>query len=162
METITCRDLNRNEEEVSIDKLSFRPSVYGLMIKDEKILLARQWDGYDFPGGAIEINEGIQDALVREIKEETGLDVKPGKIITAENCFFKMPAKGNYVNSILLYYLCDVIGGELSDKNFSENEKSYASMPEWVNISDLDKIKLYSSAENEKIINEALRIYNQK
>jgi 8-oxo-dGTP diphosphatase len=36
---------------------------------------------YDLPGGHIEKNETIEEALVREVKEETGLDVKKGEII---------------------------------------------------------------------------------
>lgn len=33
---------------------------------------------YDLPGGAVEAGETVEDALVREFGEETGLEVKPG------------------------------------------------------------------------------------
>ncbi len=38
---------------------------------------------WEFPGGRIEHGEGVAAALVREVKEETGLDVRPGRVLGA-------------------------------------------------------------------------------
>ncbi len=38
---------------------------------------------WEFPGGWIGPGEGVRDALVREVREETGLDVKPGRLLGA-------------------------------------------------------------------------------
>ena len=59
--------------------------VYGLLLKDNKILLIKKcggpYDGkLDLPGGTIEFNEGIEDALIREFKEEVGIDILVYKI----------------------------------------------------------------------------------
>ena len=55
------------------------PTVGGLVFNPEgKALLVRshKWKGnYTVPGGHIELGERMEDALVREMKEETGLDV---------------------------------------------------------------------------------------
>lgn len=53
---------------------------YGLIIKDNKILLIKKnggpYDGkLDLPGGTIEFNETIEEALIRELQEEVGIDV---------------------------------------------------------------------------------------
>ena len=55
------------------------------MIKDgDKYLLQnrvkKDWQGYTFPGGHIEPGESIVQSAIREVKEETGLDVKHPKI----------------------------------------------------------------------------------
>jgi 8-oxo-dGTP diphosphatase len=155
---ITCLDINGAEHKILADKLSFRPSAYGVVIKDGKILLSRQWDGYDIPGGGIEVGETIEEAVKREVKEETGIDVKVGEIISCQNSFFKLPYTAEekaYVNSILAYYLCEVVGGELSADGFDEHEQEYADMPEWIDLDKLDEIKFYSSVDSRAIIRKA-------
>lgn len=162
MKKVICVDRNNNKHEVFADELKFRPSVYAIIIKDGAILLSKQWDGYDFPGGKIELGERIEDALLREIKEETGVEAKIGKIVACENSFYKtLPGdsvSGDCVHSILIYRMCDIIGGELSIDNIDENEKTYIAMPEWIPIGDIEKIKFYNSIDSIKIIKEALKI----
>lgn len=156
MKKVVCKDIKGNLSEVNIDELSFRPSVYGVIIDNEKILLSRQWDGYDFPGGKIELGETIKEALTREVKEETGLEVNVGKIVACENSFFKLPKDGKPVQSILIYYLCSITGGKISTDYLSENEKNYASKAEWIELSQIEKIKFYNSIDSVKIIKEVL------
>lgn len=38
---------------------------------------------WEFPGGRIERGEGVRDALIREVREETGLAVEPGRLLGA-------------------------------------------------------------------------------
>lgn len=61
MKTITCIDLDKNTYKVESSTLSWRPSVYGIIIRDDNILLVPQWDGYDLPGGGIELGETIEE-----------------------------------------------------------------------------------------------------
>lgn len=56
-----------------------RVRVSGLLYKEEKLLLIKhQMTGYNLwspPGGGVEFGESIEDTLVREFKEETGIDI---------------------------------------------------------------------------------------
>jgi 8-oxo-dGTP pyrophosphatase MutT (NUDIX family) len=76
--TIVCHDHDNQEFIVAPSQLSFRPSAYGILIEDNKVLLSKQWDGYDFPGGGVEVDETLEEAVVREFWEETGLDKSSG------------------------------------------------------------------------------------
>lgn len=162
MKKIICIDRHGKKHEVPKDELIWRPSVYGIVIKDGKILLSKQWDGYDFPGGGVGIPEATKDALVREVKEETGLDVTVGRLVACEDSFYQRLSddtkKSGSLHSILIYYLCKVTGGELSISGIAEDEKKYVSMPEWVPLDDIDRIKFYNSIDSPEIIKRALEI----
>lgn len=149
---VKCLDIKGEVWEVPASKLSFRPSVYGVIIENGKILLSPQWDGYDFPGGAIEVDETIEQALIREVKEETGLDAETGELITCESSFFKLPNSEKYVNSILIYFSCKITGGEISETGLMEDEKNYVKKAEWVELERVGDIRFYNSVDSKKII----------
>ena len=54
-----------------------RPSTRAVIIKDGKIAMvySKKYNYYKFPGGGIEADECMEDALIREVLEETGLCV---------------------------------------------------------------------------------------
>ncbi len=157
MKTVICVDKDKKEYEVPVSELTIRPSIYGVIIQENKVLLTRQWDGYSFPGGAVEKGEDMYEALVREIREETGLEVKVGEVVACENSFFKW--MGSYWHTILIFRRCEVAGGRLSIEGLEEIEKGITKdLPEWVPIEDLEKIKFYTTVDNVKIIKRALEL----
>ncbi len=147
---VICHNRKGEEFSVDINKFCFRPSVYGLLIKDGRVLLSRQWDGYDFPGGGIDLGETLEGAVVREFWEETGLRVKPIRVLHAETSFYK-PHHSNkngqetYWNCQLIYFAVELIGGELSIANIDEFEKEYLDLPEWLDINNLADKKFKNS-----------------
>lgn len=153
---VICHDIEGNTYEVLADALSFRPAVYGIIINNGKILLSKQWSGYDFPGGGIELGETIEAALIREVKEETGMDIKVGDVIHCQHSFFKMPFKERFVHSIHMFYSCTVTGGHLSTDFLADQEKEYADMPEWIDLKEVASIKLCSSAKAEEVLKNYL------
>ncbi len=159
---IICRDVYGKEYETTLDSLSFRPAVYGIIVKDAKILLSRQDDGYDFPGGGIELGESIENALIREVKEETGLDVKVGKLLTCQDSFFKFRNQERYVHSILLYHLCEITGGNISIDLLTPAEKEYVKEPEWLSFAEAKKAKFYNAIDNVKLLKEIEKITPNK
>lgn len=50
----------------------------GNVVVQEK--LNKNWGGITFPGGHIEFGESFVDSVIREVKEDTGLDIKHPKI----------------------------------------------------------------------------------
>ena len=72
METIIINDNNLTDEDM--EKKVIR--VKGLIINSKgKILLAHNNNTYQFPGGHLEDDEDMDSCIIREVKEETGIDV---------------------------------------------------------------------------------------
>ena len=73
-----------------------RPSVRGIIIRDGKIAMmhSRKYNYYKLPGGGIEPGETLEDTLIREVREESGLIVKPETI--KEFGYVRRMEKGRY------------------------------------------------------------------
>lgn len=66
----------------------FRPSAKAVVIRDGAVLVTRNRtpgdrrpDWHIFPGGGQEPGETLDVALVREVREETGIEVQPGRLL---------------------------------------------------------------------------------
>ena len=59
--------------------------VAAIIVRDNKILLMHRikegQEYFVFPGGGIEENESVEDAIIRETKEELSLDIKIDKLL---------------------------------------------------------------------------------
>lgn len=117
-------------------KQRMRPGVKALIVHEGKILMIHELvhrDGNpveiaDFPGGGIEFGERLDVALIREVKEETGLDIKVGKVIGAWDFVLgekehDSPEK-NGVHIVCIGYQCTLVGEQKIDvtKNPSDEE----------------------------------------
>lgn len=101
-----------------------------MIYKDDMILLQnrvkKDWKGYTLPGGHIEPGESFVDAVTREMKEETGLDIYNPKL-----CGIKQfPIDGG--RYMVLLYKTDEFEGELVS--------SEEGQMEWVCRKDFDKV----------------------
>jgi len=89
-------------------------------IRDEqgRILLLRRSDGvnlWSFPGGAMELGERADEAVIREVREETGLEVEPVALIGVYSSpdFAITYPNGDQVQPVILFFECQVVGGTL-------------------------------------------------
>jgi 8-oxo-dGTP diphosphatase len=146
---VICHDINGKLYKVDAKKLTFRPSIYGILIKNNKVLLSKQWDGYDFPGGGAELYETIEDTLKREFWEETGFKVKPIKLVYAGTSFHYSIIRKKFWNCQLFYFTVKKISGKLSKANFDQYEKNYANLAEWIDIKKISQFKFYNTFGNQ-------------
>ena len=90
----------------------FRISAGAIIIQEDKILLVRYNNsaGKSFlvgPGGGVFIEESTNQAAVREVREETGLEISPDKIIFVEDLLSKR------YRLTKVWFLCHLVGGQL-------------------------------------------------
>jgi ADP-ribose pyrophosphatase YjhB (NUDIX family) len=90
----------------------------GACIRDEqgRILLLRRSDGmWSVPGGGLEPGERLDQAVVREVREETGLEVEPTALIGvySDPAYTFTYPNGHQVQPIIAFFECRVVGGTL-------------------------------------------------
>jgi 8-oxo-dGTP diphosphatase len=125
-----------------------------LIIEDNKVLLVyhKKLDVWLYPGGHIEENEHPDEALLREVKEETGLDIE---IISNKD--ERLSDKNNDITSLHLPYafLCELVGDhyhndliylcKIKKKNeikFNENESSGIG---FFNYEEIERLRLFDN-----------------
>ena len=119
----------------------------GVLIKDNKVLLQQAGDdpGYAMPGGHVAFGELGEEALIREFKEETGIDIKVVRLLWIGEIFFPWADKD--CHQICLYYLVEPAGdtdepvrGDTIDK--VESYEAHIRFS-WVGIDEIDDIEIY-------------------
>ncbi|WHY88958.1 NUDIX domain-containing protein [Neobacillus novalis] len=119
-----------------------------LIIKENKPFAINKWN---FPSGHIEYKEDILDAACREVKEETGFDVK----LTGTTGVYNFISSSND-QVILFHFTGEIIGGSL------EIEEDVIIDSKWIKVSELmnfDNKQLRDPNVIRQIID---RIVNQK
>jgi len=91
--------------------------VGAIVFQDEKVLLVRRGreplkGEWSLPGGRLELGEHLEAAVVREVREETGLSVRVVRHAETLERIFREEERVRY-HYVLVDFLCVVIGGEL-------------------------------------------------
>ena len=119
----------------------------GVLIKDNKVLLQQVGSdpSYAIPGGHVSFGELGEEALIREFKEETGMDIKVVRMLWIGEIFF--PLNDKDCHQICIYYLVEPAGATDEPVIWDTVDKveSYEAHIKfsWVDIGDLDGIEIY-------------------
>lgn len=95
-----------------------------------EVLLQRRCDTnkWGFPGGAIELGETPEMAAIREVKEETGLDVEVGKLIGIYTDCNMQYVNGDEAQSITIVYELNAMGDTLCCDGYETQELKYFAL----------------------------------
>ena len=117
-----------NETGYQTPKIGTRASI----ISNNKILLVQEENHkWSLPGGWCEVNLSIKENIIKEVKEETGLNVKPRKIIALED-------RNKHNSPKYLYGICKIfIACDIIDGKFQKNNETLQT--KYFKLDDLPK-----------------------
>lgn len=114
------KNLFCNEVGYQTPKLDTRAAIF----EHEKILLVKEISGkWSLPGGWVDVNVSVKENTIKEVKEESGLDVTADRIIAIQDrAKHNLPVYAYGVCKI--FVLCSVISGQF-EKNIETTEFGY-------------------------------------
>ena len=119
------------------DKKNWGLTVRGVVRKEDKILILRRHPKsrnnphkYELPGGKVDPGEFFDIALIRELKEETDLDVNIESLYEVVQDEFISSRTNQPISSVQLMMNLEIISGEVQISDEHEDFK-------WANIEEL-------------------------
>ena len=137
MDYVECRTLYNQTKLVPTKSLIQRPSVYGLVLNGDQLLLAKaqSTQKYVLPGGGIELGEQVEAALKREVWEETGITVEVGAFLHFHTDLFYYDPMELALQGFLFYYRCTPLTTTLNPPPYPPEED--IEQPLWVDVASL-------------------------
>jgi len=106
-----------------------------LLVKRAHEPLKGEWS---LPGGAVEVGESLEAALVREVREETCLDVTVGPVVEVLDRIGRDASDRVEYHFVIVDYLCRVAGGTATCGSDAEEVQ-------WAALDDLARLRLTPS-----------------
>jgi 8-oxo-dGTP diphosphatase len=99
--------------------------VGGVVVQDGRALIVKRAHEprkgeWSLPGGTVELGETLVEAVKREIREETGLDVEVGEVVEVFDRVHRLEDRIRY-HFVIIDYLCHPIGGTLQAGDDAED-----------------------------------------
>ena len=154
---ITISDINNNINRVKILLLNSK----------NEVLLGYSHKGYQFPGGHIEEKETFDEGIIREVREETGIelqveDYKPFFII--EYYTKDYPEEGLNTSYLINHYVIKTDAKvNLENTNYTENELAgkfklvYVSIDEVIDLAK-EELTQANTNINKNIYNDMIKV----
>jgi len=123
------------------------------VIQNNRILLVPHFDTdagpiqWNLPGGKVEFGESVQQAAIRELKEETGISARIVSLLDVSEVIVHHKPW----HSVTISYLGELVNGELK----SEGGHKYGQkLPKWFTVEELERVQYHPAS----VIKKALGI----
>lgn len=133
----------------------FNYRVGAIIVHDNAVLVMHDERSPYFylPGGRVALHETAEDAVLREVKEELGIDAKIIRPLWVNQSFFTEDVEKERFHEICIYFLIDITATDLLSKGkiFTFHEKQHTHTFEWLAFDRLKEEYFYPLFLKEKI-----------
>ena len=140
-----------------VDNGVFNYRVCAVILHNGRILATKDQNSpyYYLPGGRVKLHEPAEKAILREIREELGIEPKILRPLWLNQGFFTEDVTGKRFHELCLYYLVDISETGLLSKGeqFTMMESGRAHFYAWIPLSRLQSEYLYPLFIKDKIFN---------
>lgn len=114
--------------------------VGAVIFNNGSVLLVRRKNppregNWGLPGGVVELGESIKEAVVREVREECGLEVEPVKRLTVFDSIARDEEGRVRFHYILFEFLCRIIGGTMAPATDAADVR-------WVSLEKMEELPM--------------------
>ena len=93
-------------------------AVGAILFRDTSVLLVQRGKppskgAWSVPGGVVHLGETLEEALIRELREEVRLEVRPVNICKVLDRIYRDEAGRVLYHYVIVDYLCEWVSGEL-------------------------------------------------
>ena len=128
--------MTQQDFRTKLDNTVFGVRATALIVEEGKLLVVEDEDGFYTIGGAIQVGERTEEAVIREVKEELGVKAQAGQLaFVVENRFEQ---DGVSYHNIEFHYLVDLL--EDAPLTMQEDEKRQPC--EWIDLDKLEDFQL--------------------
>ena len=140
----------------TVDNKRFRLRAAAIIIEDGCVLFAtNDMEKYYYSiGGAIELGETAEDAVLREVKEETGIAYEIDRLVFVQENFFKRDdgmLKDLSCHEITFYFLMKSRGSQKLNSHSKTANNSIDEKMVWLPIEHLSEYEAYPFFFREKL-----------
>mgnify|MGYP004507291123 CR=1 FL=1 len=140
------------KELIKNDKTNYEKSCGALIIKDKKALIIKQTNNlWSIPKGHIDTGETEQETAIREVKEETNLDIEIKDNFRETVTYF--PNKPNTIKEVVFFLATPL------NNNIKLQEKEVETY-KWMDLKEIEK--LFEGRCDQKVITKARQVLNIK
>lgn len=128
------------------------PAVGVVVVNDHQVLLVQRGrepglGRWTIPGGAIEVGETIHEAARREMREECGIEIEPGRLLQAFETITRDDAGRVRFHYVILDLLAAYVSGELAHADDVSGAR-------WFGADELESVDVMPAAA--KLVREVL------
>ncbi|MFC4784459.1 NUDIX hydrolase [Nocardioides sp. MAHUQ-72] len=128
-----------------------RLAAYAVIVDHRDHILLALWNEpsppqWTMPGGGVELHESLEEGLVRELREETGYDVRPGRLLGVDTRV--VPAHRRFVETdrplkhVRVVFEAEVVGGELTHETDGTTDEA-----RWIHLGEVPRLPRASSVD---------------